>query len=140
VHYRDRLDLVAVLCVLVALGPAPAPAQSLDPASAEALAATLRMLTDPVQRDAALAGSPPAAAIDRQMQAALSTPELRQEFYAVAADIMRDLTQGAGGDASRMARALEAGRENPAGLASLLSPQTLERLRALTAKIAEQKR
>ena len=56
------------LIVLLALAPA-ATAQSLDAASAEALAATLRLLQDPTARSAAIAANPQASAADNQIQA-----------------------------------------------------------------------
>jgi hypothetical protein len=74
---RLALGLVMILAVAWAF-PVPAEAQALDAASATALAATLRLLQDPAQRDAAIAGNPQAAAADRQMQAMLGTRELRE--------------------------------------------------------------
>lgn len=125
-----------VLAVALAVA-APLSAQSLDPASSAALDATLQLLQDPAQRGAAIAGNPQAAAVDKQMQQMLRTPELQQEFYALAAQIFTELVQTAGGDVSKMSQALEAGRTNPAGFAASLSPQTLERLRVFSAKIGE---
>jgi hypothetical protein len=136
---RLALGLVVVLAVTLA-GAAPLQAQSLDPASAAALAATLRLLQDPGQRGPAIAGNPQAAAVDKQMQAVLGSPELQQEFYALAADVFAELAQSVGGDVGKMTQALEAGRTDPAGFAATLSPRTLERLRALSSKIADRMR
>jgi hypothetical protein len=132
---RFALGLVVVLAV--ALGIGPVQAQSLDPASSAALAATLGLLQDPAQRGAAIAGNPQAAAVDKQMQALLSSPELQQEFYALAADVFAELAQSLGGDVTKMTQALEAGRADPAGFVATLSPRTLERLRALASKISD---
>jgi hypothetical protein len=52
---------------LLALPAGTLSAQALDPAAAEALAATLRMLADPAARGQILATDPAAAAIDRQV-------------------------------------------------------------------------
>ena len=132
---RFALGLVVVLAV--ALGIGPVQAQSLDPASSAALAATLRLLQDPAQRASAIAGNAQAAAVDKQMQALLSSPELQQEFYALAADVFAELAQSLGGDVTKMTQALEAGRADPAGFVATLSPRTLERLRALASKISD---
>ena len=130
-----------VVVLVVALAAAvPANAQSLDAASAAALGAAVRLLQDPAQRAAALANSPQAAAADREIQAVLKSPELQQEFYAIAADIFTELVQTSGGDVGRMSQALEAGKSDPAGFASSLSPALLERLRALSGKIGGQPR
>jgi hypothetical protein len=54
---RAALGLVAVLAVAWS-SAVPAAAQALDPASTTALNATLRLLQDPGQRDAVIAGTP----------------------------------------------------------------------------------
>ena len=129
-----------MVALVVAWGPSgPAGAQTLDAASATALATTLRLLQDPAQRDAVIAGNPQAAAADRQLQAMLATPELREEFYAITAAIFTEMVQRSGGDASRMGQALAAGQSDPAGFLASLSPQTRERLRAFAGKISSQK-
>jgi hypothetical protein len=131
--------LVVALAIALATPPGPA-AQGLDSGSAAALDATLRLLQDPAQRGAVIAGNPQASAVDAQMQAVLTTPELRDEFYALAADIFAEVAQAAGGDAGRMGQALEAGRSDPGRFAAALSARTQERLRTLAAKIAERMR
>lgn len=137
-----RIWYLLPLLVGLCLGGAPAlEAQSLDPASAEALAATLRLLQDPAARDAALAGSPQGAALDRDIQAMTGgSPALTQELYALAAQVFSELTLNSGGDLSRMNQALASGRGDPAGFAAFLSPDTLARLRDLAARISDRKR
>jgi hypothetical protein len=132
------LGLIAILAVAwVSTGPVEA--QALDAASSTALAATLRLLQDPAQRSAAIAGSPQAAETDRQIQTMLGNPALQEEFYALTASIFTELVQSSGGDASRMAQALAAAQADPAGFVASLSPQTAERLRAFASKISDQK-
>ena len=133
-----RLAILALLALL-ALG-VPAHAQQLDAASAEALAATLRILQDPAQRGAAIAKDPKAAAIDSQMRGMMGGDKHMAEFYELAAQIFEDLTRGSGGDAQKMMQALERGRSDPAGLAAMLSPRTLDRLRELSSKISDRPR
>ena len=134
---RGALGLVIVLAI-VWVSAGPAGAQALDAASSTALAATLRLLQDPAQRNSVISGNPQAAATDRQIQA-MMTPELQEEFYALTAAIFAELVQGSGGDAGRMAQALAAAQANPAGFVASLSPQTAERLRAFAAKIGDRK-
>jgi hypothetical protein len=119
--------------------PLPVAAQMLDPVSASALAATLNLLQDPARRDAMIAGHPQAAAADRQMQALLGTPALREEFYALAAAIFADVAQRAGGDPGRMAQTLATGQADPAPFVAGLRPETAERLRAFAAKLSAPK-
>ncbi|HKZ06969.1 MAG TPA: hypothetical protein VJU81_16015 [Methylomirabilota bacterium] len=129
-----------VLVTLVAAAP-PAPAQSLDPASAEALAAVLRMLQDPVARGAGIAANPEAAAIDRNMRAMTGgSSALMDEFYVLVAEVFTDLVQGSGGDLTRMQKSLAEGQRDPAGFAAFLSPATLQHLRDLSSRITDQKR
>jgi len=114
--------------------------QGLDPASAEALSATLRMLADPPSRGEAILGTPGAAEIDRQVQSIAGSSHLAQEMYEIAAAVFADLARSAGGDATRMSGALERAKSDPAGFAARLSPETLERLRELSSKISDAKR
>jgi hypothetical protein len=134
---KRALGLITILAV-TSMATVPAAAQALDPASATALAATLRLLQDPAQRSAAISGNPQAAATNQQIQTML-TPELQEEFYALAATIFADLVQASGGDAGRMAQTLAAAQADPAGFVASLSPQTAERLHAFAAKIGDQK-
>ena len=122
---------------MLAVVASSSPAQTLDPASADALAQTLRMLLDPGARAGASAGSPGGAEQDRALQRLAASPELTQEVYALAGEVFADLTRGTGGDVTRMLAALERGRSDPAGFAAMLSPQTLAHLRALASRLAD---
>jgi hypothetical protein len=129
------------LALLLALfPPAPARAQALDPTATEALSATLRMLLDPAQRSAAIAGSPQAGAVDQQIRALTGSDALTQELFALAADVFQELTQASGGDPVKMTQTLDRARTDPAGFAAMLSPATLERLRQLSTRISDQRR
>ena len=137
-QYRRMRILVALALVLLA--PGPLHAQTLEPAAQEALAATLRMLRDPALRAPAVAGNPQASAIDKQILSMTGSPQLAQEFYDLAALIFEDLTRGSGGDANKMRETLESAAKDPAALAALLRPATLDRLRALAVKISDRPR
>ena len=128
---------IALAIFLTAAGPLSA--QGLDPASAEALSATLRMLTDPSLRDPAIATNPQAAAVDQQVQALVRSEPLRQEFYALASQIFEELARASGGDVAKMNETLERAKGDPAVFAAILSPATLQRLRALSIKISDQR-
>ena len=125
---------------LVMLSAPSLHAQGLDPASAEALSATLRMLADPAARSQAILSTPGAAEIDRQVQSIAGSPQLVEEMYAIAAAVFADLARSSGGDAGRMNEALERAKSDPAGFAAKLSPETLQRLRELSARIPNPKR
>jgi hypothetical protein len=130
------IGLIAVL-VVTGLSTSPAAAQTLDAASATALDATLRLLQDPAQRNALIAGNPQAAAADQQIQAMLKDPALQEEFYALAAAVFTELALSSGGDANRMTQVITAAKTDPAGFVASLSPQTAERLRAFASKIGQ---
>ena len=131
---------VRVVALIAWLAVAPASAQPLDAASAEALAATLRVLQDPALRAAAIAASPQGAAVDRQIQAIAGSPALTEELYALAGQVMSELARSSDGDVARINDVLERGKNDPAGFAAMLSPDTLERLRALSTKISDRAR
>jgi hypothetical protein len=135
------MTVILVSALVSAYAPAdPVEAQPLGPASATALAATLKLLQDPAQRGAVISGNPQAAATDQQMQAMLASRELQEEFYGLTAAVFSDIVQASGGDTSKMAQALTAGQADPAGFVARLSPATAERLRAFAERIAAQKR
>jgi hypothetical protein len=129
-----------VTLVLVLLAPGPLVAQTLDPATEEALAATLRMLRDPTLRAPAVLGNPGAAAIDTGVQAMTGSSQLTQEFYDLAATIFEEVARNSGGDTSTIRATLESAARDPAAFAALLSPATLDRLRALAVKISDRSR
>jgi hypothetical protein len=131
----------ATLGLIVALVQAsPSGAQPLDPSAAEALAETLKMLLDPAQRGAAVAGNPQAGPIDQQIRSLTGSEALTQELYALAADVFQELAVGTGGDLTKMTESLARARTDPSGFAAALSPQTQERLRELSIKISDQRR
>jgi hypothetical protein len=133
-----RLATTALL--LTALLAAPLHAQTLDPASADALAATLRMLADPAARGQIIATDPAAAAIDKQVQGMAGSPALVQEVYGLAAEIFADLARNSGGDPRAMSEALDRAKSDPVGFAAMLRPETLQRLRELSSKISDTQR
>lgn len=136
---RKIVLLGAALAVLLA-APGPLRAQALDPASREALSATLKMLTDPSLRSPEIAKSQQGTAIDKQVQSMVGSEQLREEFYALAAQIFQELTSNSGGDVATMNEALEHAKADPAAFAGMLSPATLQRLRDLSIKISDQRR
>jgi hypothetical protein len=127
--------LLVVTCSATATHP-----QALDPASADALATTLRMLADPAARGKVIAGDPAAAEVDRQVQGMAGSSALAQEVYGLAADVFADLTQNSNGDPRAMSEALDRAKSDPAGFAAMLRPETLERLRALSIKLSDAQR
>jgi hypothetical protein len=134
-----RVCLLALL--VLAYLAAGASAQTLDPSSEEALRAVLRMLQDPALRGRALASSPEAAAANHRLQSlAGGDAATVQDLYDLAGSIFEDLARGSGGDAQAMTRALTAAQSDPAAFAALLSPATLERLRALSLRLSDQPR
>ena len=133
--------LAAASAAVILVWAPPLSAQGMDAASTDALAQTLRMLTDPAARGGAVAGGGDRAAeADRAVRRLAGSPELSQELYALAADVMAELVRGTGGDVGKMTAALEQARPDPAGFAAMLSPQTLARLRALAVKLSDAKR
>jgi hypothetical protein len=132
----------AALVLAVALAGAwPLAAQPPGPAGSEALAAAVRTLLDPALRSAVLAGNPPGGALGRQVRALTGGSDaLTQEFFALAADVLQELTQATGGDPAALAQTLDGARSDPGTFAAMLSPRTQERLRRLSVAISDQRR
>ncbi len=131
---------VLIALSLLVLSAPSLPAQALDPAAADALAATLRMLADPAARGQILATDPNAAAVDRQVQGLAGSSQLAQEVYGLAAEVFADLARSTGGDPRQLSAALERAKTDPAGFAAMLRPETLDRLRALATRISDTQR
>jgi len=134
-----RQAAVLSFVLVLALAP-PLYAQGLDPAAADALARTLRVLTDPAARSLAIGSNAQMVEIDRQVGRLAASPELAQEIYTLATEVLADVVRGAGGDLGKMSEALERGKADPAGFAAMLSPETLARLRALAVKLSDTRR
>ena len=130
---------VVTLCVIT-LSAFPVVAQKLDPASAEALAAVMRMLSDPSQRGAAVAAEPRAAAADRQIRALAGSDKTMEEFYGLAAQVFDEITRASGGDTAKMNELLTRAQSDPAAFAALLSPGTLAKLQELATKMSDLRR
>ncbi len=133
-----RLVPVVALALLASAGSTGA--QPLDPRSQDALGQTLQIMLDPNARAAELAKNPQGATVDQQVRALTGSDALTQEFYAVAGQVLTELTQNSGGDAQRMLQAVERAKADPAGFAAMLSPATQQRLRELAVKLSDQKR
>src|SRR5215472_12411426 len=77
------------LTLLALLGAVtPAPAQTGNSPSADSLAEVLKLLTGPTESGLPTSGSPAAADIDREVQALAGSPELAQEVYALAGQVL----------------------------------------------------
>ncbi len=127
---------VVVLAAFIAAA-APVHAQGLDRASAEALAATLRLLSDPGVRNQTIATDRRAAEIDSRIRAMAASPALTQEFYELAADIFAELARNTRGSERTMSDALERAKADPSAFAATLSPRTLRRLRELAVQLSD---
>jgi hypothetical protein len=133
-----RLVPAVALALLASAGSTGA--QPLDPRSQDALGQTLQILLDPNARAAEVARNPQGASVDQQVRALTGSDALTQEFYAVAGQVLSELTQNSGGDAQKMLQAVERAKADPAGFAAMLSPATQQRLRDLAVKLSDQKR
>ena len=133
-----RLVPMVALALLASAGSTAA--QPLDPSSQDVLSQTLQILLDPNARAAELAKNPQGATVDQQVRALTGSDALTQEFYAVAGQVLSELTENSGGDAQKMLQAVERAKADPAGFAAMLSPQTQQRLRDLAVKLSDQKR
>jgi hypothetical protein len=136
-----RRTILHVALVLAALLLPCAPAESLDPTSADSLRDVLRMLEDPAARTGAERTGKQTPPLDPRLKGALAdSPELNQELYELAAQIFSEITEATGGDESKMDEMVARGKSDPAAFAASLSPATRARLRALAEKIEAQKK
>jgi len=134
------IGLLVAAMLFVVVAPAPAQAQSLDPASQDALDKTLRILVDPAARSGEVSRGSQGAAVDQQVRALAGSEALTQEIYALAGQVLSELVQNTGGDTQKMLEALDRAKTDPASFAALLSPATQQRLRELAVKLSDKPR
>jgi hypothetical protein len=115
----------------------PVHAQGPDPGAA--LADMLKALADQSGK-AAPPGPGGSAEIDQQVRALTGSPELTQEVYNLAAQVLADLVQSTGGDMGKVFEALDRAKSDPGAFVATLSPQTRDRLKELSDKIAATRR
>ena len=135
-----KATLVAVVSVVFLGTVTPIQAQGLDPASAAALPETLKAPANQNGGSLPLGNDAAAAEIDRQVKSIAGSPQLTQEVYSLAVQVLADLVQSAGGDVRKLSDALDRAQSDPGGFAATLSPPTLQQVRELSDKIAGAKR
>jgi len=134
----SRALLVAVAFVTLAI-PGPLLAQQVDPGSA-ALAEMLKSLTGPGGKGGPLGAGTGSGDIDQQVHALTGSPELTQEVYNLAAQVLGELLQSSGGDMNKLFDTLARAQSDPSAFVATLSPQTRDRLKDLSDRIAAGKR
>ena len=133
-----RTLLVAVALVTLVIH-APVKAQQGDAGSA-ALAEMLKSLNGPGGKGGPLGAGAGSGDIDQQVRALTGSPELTQELYNVAAQVLGELLQSTGGDMSKLFDVIARAQSDPGAFAATLSPQTRELLRNLSDRIAAGRR
>ena len=78
--------------------------------------------------------------LDQQVRALTGSPQLTQEVYGLAGEILAELMQSSGGDMNKLFDTLERAKTDPSGFVAGLSPETRDRLRELSEKIAAARR
>jgi hypothetical protein len=131
-------SLFVVLTFLTLGVLAPAYAQQGDPGSA-ALAEMLKALTTPSAKGAPLGGAG-SSELDQQVRGLTGSPQLTQEVYSLAGQILAELMQSSGGDMNKLFDTLERAKTDPTGFVAALSPETRDRLRELSDKLAAARR
>ena len=134
----SRTLFVAIAFVTLAIH-APLQAQQADPGSA-ALAEMLKSLTGPGAKGALLGAGTGSGDIDQQVRALTGSPELTQELYNLAAQVLGELVQSSGGDMNKLFDTLSHAQSDPDAFAATLSPQTRDRLTDLSDRIAAGRR
>ena len=122
-----------VALVSVTLGfLTPVHAQQADPGAA-ALTEMLKALGSP-------SGGAGSSEVDQQVRALTGSPQLTQEVYNLAAQVLAELVQSSGGDMSKLFDTLDRAKSDPSAFVATLSPQTRDRLKELSDKIAATRR
>lgn len=105
--------------------------ENLDPASREALAKTLQLLTSPKAREANFRANPNQKEADDRVTALAGSEQNKQEIYELSAEIFDDMIKEAKGDATKVMEILEKARKNPEEFARKLKEKQQTRLRKI---------
>jgi len=133
-----RTLLLAVAFIALVIPAAPLQAQRVDSGSAPALSEMLKSLTAPGAKG--LGTGTGSGDIDQQVRALTGSPELTQELYNLAAQVLGELLQSSGGDMNKVFDTLSRARSDPEAFAATLSPQTRDRLKDLSDRITAGRR
>ena len=124
-------DLLVLILCLAAL---PAGADEPDAASVEALAKTQQFLKNPAERDAVIAGSANARAVDAQVRGLLGSGAGREGIYSLSGDVLEDLVKATGGDTNRMLQLLQGAEKDPQAFFDGLSEKSRQAIRELSSQ------
>ena len=130
--------LVAVAFVTLAIH-APLQAQQADTGSA-ALAELLKSLTVPGGKAGSLGAGTGSGQIDQQVLPLTGSPELTQELFILASQVLGELLESTGGDMNKLFEVLARAQSDPSAFVARLSPQTQDRLKDLSERIAAARR
>ena len=99
----------------------------------DAVKKTQQLMNDPKQRQEVLNKNESAKKSD-EFAAGVVGSQNMNEMYSVAADILPELTQLAGGDPTKMMQILAEAQKNPEAFTKSLSPGALKKIRDLAGK------
>jgi hypothetical protein len=111
----------------------PLEAQQADTGAA-ALAEMLKALKVPGGKAGPLGAGTGSGDIEQQMRALTGSPELTQELFNVASQVLGELLQSTGGDMNKLFDVLLRAQSDPSAFAATLSPETRERLKDLSSR------
>jgi len=135
-----RTLLLAVVFIALVIHDAPIQAQRVDSGSAAALSEMLKSLTGPGAKGGPLGAGTGSSDIEQQVRALIGSPELTQELYNLAAQVLGELLQSSGGDMNKLFDTLSRAQSDPGAFAATLSPQTRDRLKDLSDRITAGRR
>src|SRR5262249_21029783 len=99
--------LVAFTLIALLTAVTGTPAQTPDTSAADSLGAALKILTSPGGQGLSIGGGSATGDIDTQVQALAGSPQLTQEIYALAGQVLAELMKSTGGDIKQLMETLD---------------------------------
>jgi hypothetical protein len=124
-----------LVLVFLFLAVFPLPAETLDPAAADALQKTQALLLDPQARKNIMLNDPKAASMDAQVKSLAGSDQNTQAIYALAASILGNLANSASGDPEKMMELIQKAQKDPAAFAKGLTKEQKDDLSSIASKI-----
>lgn len=130
---KIRFTLLALLLTpLIAHAQSqPAESNGLDKYSQEALEKTQKLLTDPAQRQKAIATDQKAQAVHKQVEMVSGSPQNTDKMYQMAAEIMKTVAVQANGNPAKMQELMMQAQRDPAAFLRSLPHEHQAQIQAI---------
>ncbi len=139
-----RMIAVFLSICLISVAAVAADSGGLSAPDLQALRDTQELLNDSSARQKVIQGNAKAEAADKKVDGVAKgndgkiDQKTKDQVYQLSGDALSDLAKQQGGDADAMLKTIEKAQADPEGFYNSLSPETREKVKALSREISSQ--